>query len=170
MTARKDEERELRHHAAHDPLTGLPNRRLLQHRFNSALQRSRQSGRRGVLLFCDLNHFKQVNDKYGHEAGDKALREIADRLLAEVRHGDTVARLGGDEFAILAEDIDGDDLDVLMRRIDESISRPLEGIDVPVTASIGTAIVSPYASNLDELLRTADDAMYQVKRANRSRQ
>lgn len=170
VTARKDEERELRHHAAHDPLTGLPNRRLLQHRFNSALQRSRQSGRRGVLLFCDLNHFKQVNDKYGHEAGDKALREIADRLLTEVRHGDTVARLGGDEFAILAEDIDGDDLDVLMRRIDESISRPLEGIDVPVTASIGTAIVSPYASNLDELLRTADDAMYQVKRANRSRQ
>jgi diguanylate cyclase (GGDEF)-like protein/PAS domain S-box-containing protein len=168
VTARKDEERELRHHAAHDPLTGLPNRRLLQHRFNAALQRSRQSGRRGVLLFCDLNHFKQVNDKYGHEAGDKALREIADRLLTEVRHGDTVARLGGDEFAILAEDIDGDDLDVLMRRIDESISRPLEGIDVPVTASIGTAIVSPYAADLDELLRTADNAMYEAKRTYRA--
>ncbi|WP_112241802.1 diguanylate cyclase domain-containing protein [Kribbella monticola] len=164
VTARKDAERELQHHAAHDPLTGLPNRRLLQHRFNSALQRSRQTGRRGVLLFCDLNHFKQVNDKYGHEAGDRALREIADRLLTEVRHGDTVARLGGDEFAILAEDIDGDDLDVLMRRIDESISKPLDGIDVPVTASIGTAVVSPYASDLNELLRTADNAMYQAKR------
>jgi diguanylate cyclase (GGDEF)-like protein/PAS domain S-box-containing protein len=170
VTARKDEERELRHDAAHDPLTGLPNRRLLQHRFASALQRSRQTGRRGVLLFCDLNHFKQVNDKYGHEVGDRALREIADRLLTEVRHGDTVARLGGDEFAILAEDIDGDDLDVLMRRIDESISRPLEGIDVHVTTSIGTAVVSPYASNLDELLRMADNAMYEAKRIHRSRQ
>jgi diguanylate cyclase (GGDEF)-like protein/PAS domain S-box-containing protein len=169
VTARKDAERELQHHAAHDPLTGLPNRRLLQHRFNAALQRSRQTGRRGVLLFCDLNHFKQVNDKYGHEAGDRALREIADRLLTEVRHGDTVARLGGDEFAILAEDIDGDALDVLMRRIDESISSPLEGIDVPVTASIGTAIVSPYAADLDELLRTADNAMYEAKRRKRQR-
>jgi diguanylate cyclase (GGDEF)-like protein/PAS domain S-box-containing protein len=168
VTARKDEERELRHHASHDPLTGLPNRRHLQHRFSAALQRSRQTGRRGVLLFCDLNHFKQVNDKYGHEAGDKALREIADRLLAEVRHGDTVARLGGDEFAILAEDIDGDDLDALIRRIDESISLPLEGIDVPVTASIGTAIVSPYAASLDELLRTADNAMYEHKRVHRA--
>ena len=106
VTARKDAERELQHHAAHDPLTGLPNRRLLQHRFTAALQRCRQTGRRGVLLFCDLNHFKQVNDKYGHEAGDRALREIAERLLTQVRHGDTVARLGGDEFAILAEDIE----------------------------------------------------------------
>jgi diguanylate cyclase (GGDEF)-like protein/PAS domain S-box-containing protein len=167
VTARKDAERELQHHAAHDPLTGLPNRRLLQHRFNSALQRSRQTGRRGVLLFCDLNHFKLVNDKYGHEAGDRALREIADRLLTEVRHGDTVARLGGDEFAILAEDIDGDALDLLMRRIDESISKPLEGIDVAVTASIGTAVVSPYAADLDELLRTADNAMYEAKRRHR---
>ncbi|QNE23079.1 diguanylate cyclase [Kribbella qitaiheensis] len=167
VTARKDAERELQHHAAHDPLTGLPNRRLLQHRFNSALQRSRQTGRRGVLLFCDLNHFKQVNDEYGHEAGDRALREIADRLLTEVRHGDTVARLGGDEFAILAEDIDGDALDLLMRRIDESISRPLDGIDVPVTASIGTAVVSPYAADLEELLRTADNAMYEAKRRHR---
>jgi diguanylate cyclase (GGDEF)-like protein/PAS domain S-box-containing protein len=167
VTARKDAERELQHHAAHDPLTGLPNRRLLQHRFNAALQRARQTGRRGVLLFCDLNHFKQVNDKYGHEAGDRALREIADRLLTEVRHGDTVARLGGDEFAILAEDIDGDALDMLMHRIDESISKPLDGIDVLVTASIGTAIVSPYATDLEELLRTADNAMYEAKRRHR---
>ncbi|MEU4390687.1 diguanylate cyclase [Kribbella sp. NPDC023855] len=168
VTARKDAERELQHHAAHDALTGLANRRLLQHHFNAALTRSRQSGRRGALLFCDLNHFKQVNDKYGHEAGDQALREIADRLLTEVRHGDTVARLGGDEFAILAEDIDGDDLEALIGRIDEAISRPLEGIDVPVTAAIGTAVVGPYAAALEELLRTADNAMYEAKRAHRA--
>ena len=164
VTARKDAERELQHHAAHDPLTGLPNRRLLRHRFGGALQRCRETGRRGVLLFCDLNHFKDVNDRYGHEAGDRALREIAGRLLTEVRHGDTVARLGGDEFAILAEDIYGDALDVLINRINESISSPLEGIDVAVTASIGIAVVTPYTSDLDELLRTADRAMYKAKR------
>jgi diguanylate cyclase (GGDEF)-like protein/PAS domain S-box-containing protein len=167
VTDRKEAERELQHHAAHDPLTGLPNRRLLWHRFNAALQRCRHTGLKGALLFCDLDHFKDVNDKYGHEAGDLALREIAGRLLAEVRHGDTVARLGGDEFAILAEDIADDDLDVLVERIIESICRPLEGIDVPVTVSIGTAIVSPHVSDLDELLRTADDAMYQAKRRRR---
>lgn len=164
VTARKDAERELQHHAAHDPLTGLANRRLLQHRFASALLRCRQSGRRGALLFCDLNHFKEVNDKYGHEAGDRALREIADRLQTEVRHGDTVARLGGDEFAIVAEDISGDDLDVLIGRIRESINTPLTGIDVPITVSIGSATVTPYTADLDELLRTADHAMYQAKR------
>jgi len=168
VTARKDAERELQHDAAHDPLTGLPNRRLLRHRFNTALQRCRQSGSRGAVLFCDLDHFKDVNDKYGHEAGDRALREIADRLLAQVRHGDTVARLGGDEFAILAEDISGEDLNFLMHRISEAIARPLTDIDVPVTASIGTAVVSPYVSDLDELLRTADDAMYQAKRRKTS--
>lgn len=164
VTARKDAERELEHNAAHDPLTGLPNRRLLRHRFNAALQRCRQTGSRGAVLFCDLDHFKDVNDRYGHEAGDRALREIADRLLAQVRHGDTVARLGGDEFAILAEDISGDALDLLVERLDEAIATPLTDIDVPVTASIGTGIVSPYVSDLDELLRTADDAMYQAKR------
>jgi diguanylate cyclase (GGDEF)-like protein/PAS domain S-box-containing protein len=168
VTARKETERELQHHAAHDALTGLPNRRLLQHRFTTALQRSRQSGRRGVLLFCDLNHFKQVNDKYGHEAGDQALREIAGRLLSAVRHGDTVARLGGDEFAVLAEEIDGAALATLMRRIEDSINRPLTDIDVPVTASIGTAVVSPYTADLDELLRTADQAMYHAKRNYRA--
>ncbi|WP_432943980.1 diguanylate cyclase domain-containing protein [Kribbella sp. CA-253562] len=168
VTARKETERELQHHAAHDALTGLPNRRLLQHRFTAALQRSRQSGRRGVLLFCDLNHFKQVNDKYGHEAGDQALREIAGRLLSAVRSGDTVARLGGDEFAVLAEEIDGADLATLMRRIEESVNRPLPGIDVPVTTSIGTAVVSPYTADLDELLRVADQEMYQAKQRSRS--
>ncbi|ADB29429.1 diguanylate cyclase with PAS/PAC and GAF sensors [Kribbella flavida DSM 17836] len=167
VTARKDAERELQHHAAHDALTGLANRRLLQHRFNAVLQRSRQSGRRGVLLFCDLNHFKQVNDKYGHEAGDLALREIGTRLQAAVRQGDTVARLGGDEFAVLAEEIDGTDLTALVRRIEDSINRPLTGIDVPVTASLGTAVVSPYTADLEELLRTADHAMYEAKQHSR---
>jgi diguanylate cyclase (GGDEF)-like protein/PAS domain S-box-containing protein len=163
VTARKDAERELRHHAAHDPLTGLPNRRLLQHRFTSVLERTRATGRPGALLFCDLNHFKLVNDGYGHEAGDHALREIAARLSTAVRHGDTVARLGGDEFAVLAEDIAGEDLTTLISRLDSAVSRPLPNIAVKVTTSIGTVPITPDASDLDTLLHEADQAMYAAK-------
>jgi len=163
VTARKDAERELRHHAAHDPLTGLPNRRLLQHQFAAALERTRASGRRGALLFCDLNHFKLVNDSYGHEAGDRALREIAERLANGVRHGDTVARLGGDEFAVLAEDIADDDLATLIARLESAVSRPLPDISVQITTSIGTAPITPETTDLDTLLHTADQAMYEAK-------
>ncbi|MEU4192832.1 diguanylate cyclase [Kribbella sp. NPDC026611] len=162
-TARKDAERELQHHAAHDELTGLPNRRLLQHRFASVLERTRASGRTGALLFCDLNHFKLVNDGYGHEAGDRALREIANRLDAAVRHGDTVARLGGDEFAVLAEDIADDALKTLISRLEAAVSRPLPNITVQVTASIGTVPITPASTSLDALLHAADQAMYAVK-------
>ncbi|WP_433164515.1 diguanylate cyclase domain-containing protein [Kribbella sp. CA-247076] len=163
VTARKDAERELRHHAAHDPLTGLPNRRLLQHRFAAALERTRATGRRGALLFCDLNHFKLVNDGYGHEAGDRALQEIAGRLANAVRHGDTVARLGGDEFAILAEDIADDDLAALITRLESAVGQPLPNLPVQVTTSIGTAPITPETPDLDTLLHTADQAMYQSK-------
>ncbi|MFI5732672.1 diguanylate cyclase domain-containing protein [Kribbella sp. NPDC051587] len=167
VTARKDAERELRHHAAHDPLTGLPNRRLLQHRFDLVLERTRASTRPGALLFCDLNHFKLVNDSYGHEAGDRALREIADRLTTAVRHGDTVARLGGDEFAILAEDIEGVALAALITRLEAAVSRPLEGITTQVTTAIGTTPITPTSPDLDTLLHTADQAMYAAKHHRR---
>jgi diguanylate cyclase (GGDEF)-like protein/PAS domain S-box-containing protein len=163
VTARKAAERELRHHAAHDPLTGLPNRRLLQRRFAAALERTRATGRRGALLFCDLNHFKLVNDGYGPEAGVRALTEIAGRLASEVRHGDTVARLGGDEFAIVAEDIADDALAALITRLEAAVSRPLPHISVQVTTSIGTAAITPETTDLDTLLHTADQAMYQAK-------
>ncbi|RZT15114.1 PAS domain S-box-containing protein/diguanylate cyclase (GGDEF)-like protein [Kribbella sp. VKM Ac-2569] len=163
VTARKDAERELRHHAAHDPLTGLPNRRLLQHRFTKVLEQTRATGRPGALLFCDLNHFKLVNDGYGHEAGDRALREIATRLSTAVRHGDTVARLGGDEFAVLAEDITGDDLTTLITRLETAVSRPLPNIAVEVTTSVGTVPITPTTTDLDTLLHEADQAMYTAK-------
>jgi diguanylate cyclase (GGDEF)-like protein/PAS domain S-box-containing protein len=170
VTARKDAERELRHHAAHDPLTGLPNRRLLQHRFTKVLEQTRRTGRPGALLFCDLNHFKLVNDSYGHEAGDHALREIATRLTTAVRHGDTVARLGGDEFAVLAEDISGEDLAALITRLEQAVSRPLPNIAVQVTTSVGTVPITPVSSDLDALLHAADEAMYVVKKARLRRE
>lgn len=164
VTARKDAERQLEHHAGHDPLTGLPNRRLLAQQYRLASQRCRDTGRSGALLFCDLDHFKNVNDRYGHDAGDRALRVIAQRMLEGVRHGDTVARLGGDEFAILAEDIDADDLDQLTDRVLQAIARPLPEVEVAVTASIGAAVLDPDSATLDSLLRHADRAMYEVKR------
>ncbi|GAA2839230.1 diguanylate cyclase CdgB [Kribbella solani] len=163
VTARKDAERELRHHAAHDPLTGLPNRRLLQHRFTKVLARTRTTGRPGALLFCDLNHFKLVNDSYGHEAGDRALRDIATRLTNAVRHGDTVARLGGDEFAVLAEDIAGDDLATLITRLESAVSLPLDNITIQVTTSVGSVPITPTTTDLTALLHQADQAMYTAK-------
>jgi diguanylate cyclase (GGDEF)-like protein/PAS domain S-box-containing protein len=163
VTARKAAEQELQHHAAHDPLTGLPNRRLLHHRFVQVLERTRASGRPGALLFCDLNHFKLVNDSYGHEAGDRALREIADRLSAAVRHGDTVARLGGDEFAVLAEDIGAEDLAALIERLEAAVSRPLPNIAVKVTTSVGSVPITRTSADLDTLLHQADQAMYHAK-------
>ena len=164
VTARKDAERTLQHHASHDPLTGLPNRRLLEQRFSAASNRCRESGRDGALLFCDLDHFKTVNDKYGHDAGDRALQEIAQRMLDQVRHGDTVARIGGDEFAILAEDITNDDLTSLTNRLVDAIGEPLPGVDVKISASIGATVLDARSSNLDTLLRAADRKMYDVKR------
>ncbi len=164
VTARKDAERTLQHHASHDPLTGLPNRRLLAQRFRTAQLQCRQTGRSGALLFCDLDHFKTVNDRYGHDVGDRALSRIAQRMLEQVRHGDTVARLGGDEFAILAEDIGADDLAALTKRLVDAIGEPLPGIDVQVTASIGAAVLDEHSPSLDALLRAADHEMYDVKR------
>jgi diguanylate cyclase (GGDEF)-like protein/PAS domain S-box-containing protein len=164
VTARKDAERTLQHHASHDPLTGLPNRRLLAQRFRAASQRCLETGLDGALLFCDLDHFKTINDKYGHDAGDRALRQIAQRMLDQVRHGDTVARLGGDEFAILAEDISADDLTALTNRLVDAIGEPLPGVDVQISASIGAAVLDAGSVSLDALLRAADHEMYDVKR------
>ena len=100
---RKAAEDEIRHLAFFDPLTLLPNRRLLMDRLQQALVTSQRSGCEGALMFIDLDNFKLVNDTLGHDKGDQLLREVARRLLASVREGDTVARLGGDEFVIMLE-------------------------------------------------------------------
>jgi GGDEF domain-containing protein len=99
----QEKQRELDHLASHDSLTGLPNRRLFLDRLAQALARSRRSGEPLALLFIDLDHFKEINDRLGHGAGDIVLRAVAGRLVAEVREIDTVARLGGDEFIILLD-------------------------------------------------------------------
>ena len=151
----------------HDPLTGLPNRTLMSERLEHAILRARRSQKTTALFFVDLNKFKDVNDTYGHAAGDELLILVAARLAAVIRPSDTVARMSGDEFVILCEELDEPShADAVLRRIHESLTPTfvVSGHELSVTASIGSAI-DAYGNDLPaELLRDADRAMYKTKR------
>jgi diguanylate cyclase (GGDEF)-like protein len=160
----------VRHQATHDALTGLPNRVLFLDRLEKALA-GVGPGTHVGLLFCDLDRFKQVNDTLGHAAGDELLRQVAARLRAAVRPGDTVGRLSGDEFAIILPGlVNADDARRLADRVDGCFAEPfrLEGADVHVGTSVGVAVHDDdsYAS-AEQLLREADDAMYRHKQGGR---
>jgi len=164
ITARRVLEQDLTHRALHDPLTGLWNREAFTQRVTDAVARAARSGRAGAVLFCDLDGFKTVNDRFGHQRGDAVLTVITDRLTEQVRAVDTVARLGGDEFAVLAEDVTLDDITGLAGRLEQAVARPLPGTDgPPVTVSIGIAVLTPDSTDPHQLLHTADLAMYQAK-------
>jgi diguanylate cyclase (GGDEF)-like protein len=156
------------HHASlHDPLTGLPNRILLMQRLQHAAQRARRSHKSAAILFADLDRFKQVNDKHGHQAGDGFLAAVASRLLQLVRPGDTLARVSGDEFVFLCEDLNSEaDLEVVANRIDGAFARPFtaDGIEVAITASVGVVFAGPGEDISDKLVNRADTAMYRAKR------
>ena len=157
-------ENELRFRSLHDPLTGLPNRVLLMDRLEQALARESRSDAEVSVLFIDLDGFKQVNDTSGHEAGDRLLVKVADRLRTVARKCDTVARQSGDEFVLVCEQTDGTTAAEIARRVTRSLSRPyplLEGLAI-VTASIGVA-TSHAACSAEELLGQADAAMYRAK-------
>ena len=167
--ARLRSEERMRHEAVHDPLTGLANRTLLRDRLEHALARSQREEERATgVLFVDLDNFKQVNDAYGHAAGDAVLVELGRRLRAAVRPADTVARLGGDEFVVVCEEVDAEDVLSLGRRLLTAISEPLAvaGIQYELTASIGIALGR---TDPDALLGDADAAVYQAKAAGRGR-
>ncbi len=170
ITERKRAEEELVWRSTHDALTGLPNRTLIQERLVNALLRSRRHGLSVVLLFVDLDGFKLVNDTNGHAAGDALLKTVATRLLELVRPGDTVARLAGDEFIVLCEQLEQPtSISALAERINESLRQPVEfsGIPMFVTASIGVAVGHGSTHSADDLLRSADTAMYAVKEKGR---
>jgi len=155
---------EMTHLARHDLLTGLPNRGLLLDRVEHALTVSRRTGRPLALLFCDLDGFKRVNDRFGHAAGDAVLVDVARRLSGCVRESDTVARLGGDEFAILLEDVEPGDEDIACERILDAL-RPgahVAGHRLPLSTSIGIA-PGDTGRSAEHLLRNADMAMYEAK-------
>jgi diguanylate cyclase (GGDEF)-like protein len=171
MAALQEKQRELDHLASHDSLTGLPNRRLFLDRLGQALARSRRSGEPLALLFIDLDHFKEINDRLGHAAGDVVLRAVAGRLVAEVREIDTVARLGGDEFIIL---LDSTEDRAVIAKIAGSLlavlAEPVEvaGEAVAIGGSIGISGYPRDGGNATEIIAAADKAMYLAKREGRN--
>lgn len=155
-----------------DPLTGLANRSMLAEATRHALGRLDRGATHVGLLFLDVDHFKAINDAYGHRTGDRVLVAVADLLRRVVRPTDTVARLGGDEFVVLVEDIhDEHEVHTLAARLTESTRTPLvvDGNQVACTLSIGLAVTQDATSTLDELLHAADLAMYQAKQTGRDR-
>jgi len=170
ITRRKMAEQALAHQAAHDSLTGLANRSLFADRLTSALtgRRSQASSTQVGLMYLDADGFKQINDTYGHDAGDEALLTIGHRLRSHVRPQDTVARLAGDEFAVVAPRISADGLDGLVGRVSTALSQPhlIHGHLVSVPVSIGSYLAAPGEAS-DTALRQADRAMYAAKRRTR---
>jgi diguanylate cyclase (GGDEF)-like protein len=164
VTERKLLQAEIEHLAFHDPLTGLANRKLFLDRLGHALGVQDRSGRRCAVLFIDLDDFKQINDTFGHNAGDELLCEVARRLERAVRDADTIARLGGDEFALLWEDVDVETVTRIAERIEAELRPPIElqGETVTIRSSIGIAVAEPRTS-AEAILRDADAAMYTVK-------
>jgi diguanylate cyclase (GGDEF)-like protein len=167
VTERTTLESELAHRAFHDSLTELPNRALLHDRLGHALARGARSSLATAVLFIDLDNFKVINDSLGHQAGDRLLVTVAQRLRAAVRPGDTAARLGGDEFTVLLEDLSdsADAMNVAQRFLQQlRVPMNLDGHSVVVSASIGIAISDGANAILaDDLLRQADIALYAAK-------
>jgi diguanylate cyclase (GGDEF)-like protein len=156
------------HQALHDALTGLPNRRLLFDRTESALAAARRDSGDTAVLLLDLDRFKEVNDTLGHHNGDLLLCQVAERLLACLRDVDTLCRLGGDEFAVLLPRTDVDGATVAAGRLAEALVLPVEvdGLSVAVSASIGIACAPDHGDGATELLQRADVAMYAAKQSH----
>ena len=166
ITVRKEQEQRLREQAFTDPVTGLPNRRLMIDRMQVAIARARRANEQLALVYLDLDGFKPVNDRLGHEAGDELLRRVGERLASCVRESDTVARVGGDEYALLLDPLRSpQDAEPVVEKIRAVLATRFElaGAEVAIGASIGVAIFPRDGREVVELLRAADAAMYREK-------
>lgn len=185
ITERKRLEEQVHQMAFYDPLTQLPNRRLLSDRLGQAMSASRRSGRYGALMFLDLDHFKALNDTQGHGAGDLLLTEAAGRLSTCVRETDTVVRLGGDEFVVLLGELNADRAEstvqacLIAEKIRTTLAAPYllalrrEGstdstVEHHGTASLGVVVFGRLETNQEDILKWADAAMYQAKDQGRN--
>ncbi len=168
---RREIERELEHFATHDTLTGLPRRSLAIDRIDNAMAMARRNKCKVAVMFVDLDGFKEINDTFGHDAGDQALRQIAGRIAKVIREVDTVARLGGDEFLIVLPNIhDNSDAEIVARKIVDIVANPLQldRAQASLGASIGIAIYPDHGETPNEPVKQSDGAMYKVKRAGKS--
>ncbi len=176
VTDRKQAAQEIERLAFYDPLTRLPNRRLLLDRLQRLMLQLQRTHQRGALLFIDLDNFKDLNDTLGHDMGDQLLAQVAARLSASVRECDTVARFGGDEFVVLLETLDAAEeqaarqAEIVARKVLMALNHPFElgGREHYSTPSIGLALFGPERQSMDELLKHADLAMYEAKAAGRN--
>jgi len=171
ITEAKRAEEQIRQLAFYDKLTGLPNRALLQERLTSAILRRRRLGGRCAVLFLDLDHFKTINDSLGHETGDRVLQEVGRRLRGSIRDSDTAARLGGDEFIVLLEGFDPpENIHSVTHRILLSLAQEYhhDEVSLSLTASIGISFYPDDGETVEDLLKTADTAMYHGKKRGRN--
>jgi diguanylate cyclase (GGDEF)-like protein len=159
-----------RHASLHDALTGIPNRALFHDRLEHGLAQAKRNGWTLALMFMDLDNFKEINDRYGHDAGDRVLQAIARRLKDNTRSDDTVSRHGGDEFLYLAMNIANEaDISLIAEKIIEEIRAPFEisvgdaAISLSINASIGIATFPKHGADADTLVSSADRAMYRAK-------
>lgn len=171
ITFRKDSEAEIWRHANYDPVTEVPNRRLFRDRLAQHAAHSDRTGDPFALLFIDLDKFKDINDRLGHDAGDKLLRIAAERIDSCIRHSDTVARIGGDEFTVLLLDAGNRDLiEGIAEKILKELKRPfkLNQDEVGISGSIGITLFPVDAASDHQLLNNADEAMYLAKQSGRN--
>ncbi|MDG4812573.1 PAS domain S-box protein [Hydrogenovibrio sp. 3SP14C1] len=171
ITSQKEQQKQLEHIAHYDALTELPNRSLLADRLQQAIFASQRHDSMFAVLFIDLDGFKQVNDQHGHEAGDELLVEVSNRMKTVLREEDTLARIGGDEFVVVLANLeDFNDCEMILGRLLESISEPIDvqGGTVGVTASIGVTFYPRDNVDAEILIRHADHAMYQAKQMGKN--
>jgi len=171
ITERKRLEEKIRHMANHDPLTGLPNRRLFCELLRFELAEARRNRRKVGLLYLDLDRFKEINDTLGHEAGDQLLRTVADRLKNAIRDSDAVARIGGDEFNIFLGGLEQrEDIEGIARKILSSLREKcvVAGRELLITISIGISVYPDDSEDIDALFRYADSALYHAKDTGRN--
>lgn len=172
ITEKKKAAEKIWEHANYDALTHLPNRRLFNDRLEQGIKMADRSGASLALLFIDLDHFKEVNDTFGHQVGDELLLQVAARITAELRATDTVARMGGDEFTAILPEVTGPtDIDKVAQSLVDTLVKPfyIGQEEIHVSASIGASIYPQDANGLTGLINTADAAMYLSKQQGRNR-